>query len=209
MAEVYQKFTTRGVKLDRTSSLAAIEKQELDCRLHEILLDATCLSNLFNTDPQSLRMEMDMFLEIIISVFSRLTHFDTLRSSKPQTPVLDAVYHIAITMFMMETFLQPDGRQILQFDPVVARFSEILSHGVDKLDSHLKLWLLLIGGIWAPNGTNESIVTSGLRDVTQQLGVKSWEDLRGAIQYFPWIKAIHEQRGCDLWNMATKFEYVS
>ncbi|PYH91363.1 hypothetical protein BO71DRAFT_51560 [Aspergillus ellipticus CBS 707.79] len=203
MSDVYDTLAAKGFILDRGPTASSIRPNGLNPYLREILIDVTCVANLINSFPIH-RMEghinIRTFLEILVSVLSRLIHFCPLKAPKPERRV-DAAYHIGLTVFMMTLFLQFDHRRILDYESVSLRLKDVVEDELEDYDAELATWLMFIGGIWTSGDVDREWLIFRIARVVNQLGMKRWEEVRDLVKKFPWINALHDELGLGQWGL--------
>lgn len=199
MSKVRENFKSRGLNFDIISAPQAIQPNGLDSALYEIFVDVRYLTTLLNSTLPGPVLDVNTFLEMIISVCSRLIRYHPLQDFR-QISSLDAVYHIGLIIFMMTSFLQLDGRQILKYDLVALRLKEVLDGNLDGLNDELLLWLVVMGGIWASGGSDGAWLIPRTRELAGRLRIDHWVDARRIISRLPWIKVLHDEGGCALWK---------
>lgn len=201
MSEVQSTLRSQGFNFDRNPERNGTQHIGLNWNLHLILSDVKCVTRLINNLQPGQILRFEIFLEIILSVCSRLISFHPLNSPK-KLPRVEAVYHIGLTIFMMTLFLQHEGRQIMKFDLVFTRLKDILDGELDDLDDRLVLWLLIIGSIWTSGGTDGSWLIEKLRLTAQRMNLKNWEEVRDCLSAYPWVKMVHDRPGRVVWKRA-------
>jgi hypothetical protein len=199
MSKVRHTFESKGLNLDLISAPSLVRHDRLDLTLHEILLDARRLTSILNSISPGLILDCNTFLEMIISICSRLIRYHPLQDFK-QISSMEAVYHIGLTIFMMTSFLQLDGRQILRYDLVTLRLKETLDDDLEELDDDLVLWLMIIGGIWTLGGTDGAWLIPRIRKLAGRLGIDVWADVLNVVSRFPWIGVLHDEAGREVWK---------
>jgi hypothetical protein len=199
ISEVRRTFESKGLDFDKIAPVSSIQQDELDPTLYEILVDVRCLTSLLNTISPGLILDTNSFLEIIISICSRLIRYHPLQDYK-QISSQDAVYHTGLTIFMMTSFLQLDGRQILRYDLVTKRLKEVLSEASDEVEDSLALWFMIIGGIWLSGGSDGEWLAPRIRDLAEKMGFDAWSDVLKIVRQYPWIGILHDEPGSQLWS---------
>jgi hypothetical protein len=199
MSTVRENFKSTGLNFDIIFAPQATQPNGLDPVLYEILVDVRYLTSLLNSTLPGFVLNVNTFLEMIISVCSRLIRYHPLQDFK-QISSLDAVYHIGLIIFMMTSFLQLDGRQILKYDLVALRLKEVLDGNLDGLDDELVLWLVVMGGIWASGGSDGAWLIPRTRELAGRLRIDHWADARRIMSRLPWIEVPHDEECRTLWE---------
>jgi hypothetical protein len=199
MFEIRNAFKSKGINLDQMPTASTVQKNGLDHTLHEILLDVKYLASLLNSISPGLILDTNTLLEIVISILSRLIRYHPLQDFK-QISSIDAMYHIGLTIFMMTSFLQLGGRQILRYDLVALRLKEVLDGELKEADDDLVLWLMVIGGIWTSGSTNGVWLNERTRELAERMGIDTWADAVRIVDRYPWIEALHEKVGLAFWS---------
>ncbi|KAH8812227.1 hypothetical protein F5884DRAFT_784799 [Xylogone sp. PMI_703] len=201
MHEVRHTLPTMGFCLDYDSATSAIRHTGLNSNLNEVLLDVLSLSSLLNKIPPGRTLDLYIFQEMLVSIVCRLIEFRPLQSPRPESNV-EAAYHIGLTIYMMSLFLQHDHRRILEYDLVPLCLREVLDNGLEsEHDRDLLIWLMFIGCIWVSQSPDEQWLVLRTRNLLQQLGINTWTQVRSSVIKFPWLDALHEQLGRNIWNV--------
>lgn len=189
-----------GFSFNRTVAESTIHHHELNPYLHEILLDVTNVSILFNNIPPNTSMNYLTFAELVHSICYRLSRFQPLHEPSSLSD-LEEVYHIGLTMFMITLFMQFDhSRRVLKCDAVFSRLRSVLYRDLSGLDNDLVLWILFMGGIWITNGPDDSWLNWKIKEMALSMGIDSWTEIYSVICTFPWIKKLHDEPGSTLWK---------
>lgn len=200
MSTIKQTFQENGLDPNGLSTTLTLEYESLDSILLEVLVDVKYLTSLLNTVSPGLTMDVNTFLEIIISISSRLIAYRPLQHFK-QISNIDAVLHIGLTICVVTSFLQLNERQLLRYDLVTLRFKEVLDVSSDNVADELLLWLVIMGGIWT---SDESWLIPRIRTLAERLGIYAWEEARALIRELPWIGVLHDEPGHAFWNRALR-----
>jgi hypothetical protein len=102
----------------------------------------------------------------------------------------------------MTLFMQFDHKRILRCDLVSTRCQNVLDRELGELDDDILLWLALIGGMWIDKGPDKTRNNWKIRRLASNMGISAWSEARAALSPFPWVKAIHEIPGLNVWDSA-------
>ncbi|KAE8370606.1 hypothetical protein BDV27DRAFT_35461 [Aspergillus caelatus] len=196
MAEVWNKLTTLGHRLDH---VPVTPWNDLHPYLNTICSDIMYLCCLLNCDPRRPILDFLGFEETFVSICYRLLQFIPMQDSACQIDTQTAC-HLGLLMFTMATFFQVGQKQIIDFKALSLRFQNFLDGDLCEVDDGLSLWLITLGGIWCSKDLNRGLVASRIGLLARQQGISSWSELRGWLGKFPWIHALHDQPGHELWN---------
>lgn len=97
-------------------------------------------------------------------------------------------------------FLQYDRRRILNYSLIPVCLKEAVQDELHEHEDYFSLWLMIIGGIWISDETENAWLASRLRLMAKRLGLDSWEMVRDSVRQYPWINGLHDQPGHDLWT---------
>jgi hypothetical protein len=199
MPEARVMLEAEGFSFDRSVAQSTIHNHNLNPYLHEILIDVTNISILFNEIPPNTKLKYLTFAEIVHSMCYRLLRFQPLHEPSSLSDLED-VYHIGLTLFMITLFMQFDQQRLLKCDAVFSRLRSILYRDLAELDNDLVLWILFMGGIWITDGPDYSWLHWKIRKLTLSMGIDSWTEICSVISAFPWIKNLHNEPGVALWE---------
>lgn len=198
MSEVRRNLSSMGLKFDPISMCQELQEGGINPYLRDILIDTMRVAALFNDPPTGQTLELNTFLEIVISICCRLIRFRSLQSPTPESKK-EAALHIGLITFMTTLFLQWDSRRIVEYNSISLRLTEVLHEEFDAQDNDLLLWLLLIGSLWF-SPTSGHWITQKMRILTVHLDTHNWPGVRDHICRFPWISALHDHTGRAVWN---------
>ncbi|KAE8547823.1 hypothetical protein EYB25_009616 [Talaromyces marneffei] len=199
MPQARAMLEAEGFSFDRTKAESAIHHYDLNPYLHEILLDVTNVSILFNEIPPNTRLNYLTFAEVVHSICYRLHRFQPLHETSSLSN-LEKVYHIGLTLFMITLFMQFDQHRLLKCDAVFSRLRSILYRDLDEIDNNLALWILFIGGIWITDGPDDSWLHWMIKKMTISMDIDTWPEICSVISAFPWIHNLHDKPGITLWE---------
>ena len=199
MPHVRTVLASWGIKFDRAAAEARVRHQVLDAYLHDTIIDVVCVCTLFNYEIGSRQLDLLTFQEMEYSLCYRLLNFRALNDAS-KTPV-QAAYHIGLLMLMMTMFLRFDRRRVLDYRRTTLELSNTLDNWPDDGDNELLLWLTIVGGIWISGDLDNEWLHPKIRQVSQNLGLASWDAVLGVIKKFPWLHALHDVPGRELWGI--------
>jgi hypothetical protein len=176
---------------------------KMDPFLHQILLDVTGITSLFNTDHTGFKLDASALQELIVSVGCRLVRFHPL--SEPQLENrLESAFHIGLTALVTTLFLQFGRRRFLKYGLVTQYLREVIDRGLDGEDNDLMLWLLFLGGISVLKEVDEAWLALRIYQAVRSLNIEDWAGLHSCLIQFPWIKTLHDEPGKALWDSVVK-----
>ncbi|KAE8147057.1 hypothetical protein BDV25DRAFT_169418 [Aspergillus avenaceus] len=200
MAEVWNKLASSGHCFDYAP---VTPLNDLHPYLNGVSSDIMNLCYLLNCDPSQPILDLLGFEETFVSICYRLLRFIPIQDSTCQFDT-QTVYHLGLLIFTMTTFFQVGRKQIIHFKALSLRFQNFLDSGPSELEDSLRLWLLTIAGVWCSKDLNRDLVASKIRLLVQNQGIGGWGELRGFLEKFPWIHALHDQAGLELWNQVQR-----
>ncbi|EHK20396.1 uncharacterized protein TRIVIDRAFT_48760 [Trichoderma virens Gv29-8] len=193
-------------KLDIVGDAAAKCPQHdmLEPYLHDILVDTMGVVLLFNNGVQ---LDLETLQEMILSLGYRIIQFHPSGEER-RLWLLQASYHIGLTIFTLTVFLHAGRRQILDYERVDRRLKEILDTDLEDHYPELALWLSMLGGLWASDGYDGHWLPPRIRPMAMRLDIHSWEEVYTIIDHFPWVHALHDDSGRALWDQAHQDESI-
>jgi hypothetical protein len=194
--DIHSELASKGLD---TVAVFSTPNHKLDPGLYRILLDTIDFTNLLNSITSGTTLDLEMFQEAKTSICSRLVRFHPFQSTK-QMSVIEAAYHIGLTIYMMTLFLQFDGRRLLQFDLVSKQLKKVLNGHIAEVDVELALWLAFVGSIWLASELDGLWLLSMARNLARRLQIENWTDAHRIISKFPWLHTLHSPQGLILWN---------
>jgi hypothetical protein len=171
--------------------------------MDDIMVDIFGICSFYNTNLPHTTLDITLFLEIEASVCYRLLRFHPLGSPWSDAGGLDAAYHIGVTGLMMSMLLRFDKRRALDYSLVTRCLWHVLDGpSLDESKHELKLWVMMMGGLWISGEDNVDLLASRIRATSQRLGLETWPAVLGRVAKFPWIHALHDEPGRELWEKA-------
>ncbi|KAJ5574042.1 uncharacterized protein N7459_008469 [Penicillium hispanicum] len=199
MSEVRRTLASRGHHLDFSSVPPLVRDNELDSHLYSILSDLVGLCSLLNNNPHQPILDFLVFEEIFVSICYRLHRFRSLNDARTQHDS-QTVCHLGLLMFTMVTFFQLNRTRIIDFRRASLCFKNFLSSELCTLENDATLWLMVLGGICHLGDDDMDWIAWKIRQLIQRRGMNSWEYVRSFLCKLPWIHAVHDQPGRELWN---------
>lgn len=200
MAELWNKLASGGHRLDYAP---VTPLNDLHPYLNKICSDIANLCCLINRDPRQPILDLLGFEETFVSICYRLLQLIPMQDTACQIDT-QTVFHLGLLIFTMTTFFQVGQKQIIDFKALSLRFQNFLDSDPSELEESLSLWLVTLGGIWCPKDLNRDLVASRICLLAQQQGIGSWSEFRSCLGRFPWIHALHDQPGLELWNQVQR-----
>lgn len=185
-----------------SGSTTPILSCNLDSTLYDLLLDSIDLSNTLNKGiycPDYHRLDLQRTL---VTFGCRLLRFQAVGSGYTCSET-DAVYHIALLLFMMTLFFQYDGRGIWRFPLVSQRLKDALTRNItskEKECNTLILWASLMGAIWTMADGEDQWIVSVVREMVHVMEIADFDDMLSRLGSFPWVHSIHDGPARSLWN---------
>jgi hypothetical protein len=151
------------------------------------------------------------YQDVIISIMQRLVDCAPLKAPRPPRPV-DDVCQLGLVAFMM-TIMYRNGRMRATYSALLAKLLRVRLGTYDeepsvRVDSYpsLRLWLVFFYAFSTLEGEQRhderAFVAWHVRTRAAALGVTTWEDARAHLSRFPWIAAMHDSPGKNLWESA-------
>lgn len=198
MELVRSNLASQGIKFDRAAAEATLRHQVLDVNLHNVIIDSICVCKLFNHEIGNRQIDLVTFQEMVYSICYRLLNFRRL-DDLSRTPA-QAAYHIGLTMIVMSMFLRFDRRRVLDYRLVTCALSDTLDNWPTDGDDELLLWLMTVGGIWISGELGNEWLHPLIRRTSRKIGIESWDSVLDIVKTFPWLHALHDVPGRELWE---------
>jgi hypothetical protein len=173
----------------------------LHASLQQILLDVNSIASHFNSDQIAFRVDPQMLQEITVSVGCRLVRFHTL-AGPPLKGRCESAYHIGLAAFVGTLFLQFGRRRYLKYKLIAQSIRDVVERGLNEEDADLFMWLLFIGGVSVLAGPDKAWLVPKIHQAARSLGITTWDGVQQCLVLFPWIKALHDEAGRELWTLA-------
>ncbi len=177
----------------------------LSTNLRNLLIDVMFLASLMNHAVAGVAPKMTAikFHNTILVLGYRLLKIKPLGVSLGAPPSHNGVY-LGLTAFLLTFFQGWDGRV-----PCNALLSKLLlaearrPQSLARDDQEILLWLLHMGaassGLW-----EHPVWVTVTKHTLHELGIQSWESVKGVLVRFPWINAVHDAFGQALWSACNK-----
>lgn len=171
-----------------------------DSEFQLVFVDLMILTHLLNYDPNCFKFEPAAFQDALISVCYRLLHNYTSPGTRSDND-MEHVCRLGLLALLTTVIYQFNPRR-LTYDLLASRFRSALekAFSIRSGDEMTSLWLLFIGGITVFQNTEMTWLLSRIR--THSLfHVDSWEITRKTFGELPWMNAINDRHGYELWKL--------
>ncbi|KAF2659127.1 hypothetical protein K491DRAFT_591752, partial [Lophiostoma macrostomum CBS 122681] len=200
MHEIKTKLCSEEASQARFASIPPQALPKTFPDLHDVLSDVITLETFINNMPAKQTLDVDTFVEMLISILSRLLQTGSILDTDLSTNT-ETVWHMGTLIFMMSLFLQHNGQQAINFELVTLRIRVVLDHHLEGVDAGLRLWLMYMSAMWLAEDTDHrKWINSKIRSLNGQLGMESWEAVRRRITVFPWIHRVHDKPAYMVWE---------
>ena len=187
-----------------------IEEQLLSTtsRLSSIMLGVVNFANLLNGREREGQPKLDplTYTETLVSLLYRLIEIAPLGQLRfmSRSPY-DDVRQIAMLVFMttlLPKYVRDESSHLLS-DRLESAVQDLHATFADTQDSgtSLLLWSLFIGGVSDLNFTDHWWL---ILETCERLDLSDWQAVRRQLCEFPWIHALHDGLGQDLWGDAQR-----
>ncbi len=170
---------------------------ELRC----VVVDLMSISRLLNGSRMCFRLEPYAFQDILVSVCYRLLHHHPAAGDRPENDNENAC-HLGLLAFMTTLLFQHGRSQRLSYKLL----AEKLRNGIRDTSSNVTmeetifLWLPFIGGISVFRAVDRPWLLPLIKTRLFALNIDSWRIARDKIRKLPWIDAVHDRPGRELWQ---------
>lgn len=180
------------------NDMTFIPNDNLNPYLYTIFCDTVEVCSLLNENIQQPILDLINLEEIFVSICYCLLRFNPIHQL---TEKIDsqAALSVGLLIFTMTAFFQMNEKRIIDFNALSVRFESLLRGDLSGLGDDLSLWLLAMGGIWFRNQLETDHFVSKMRNVCSRRKIYNWIEFRAYISRFPWIAAIHDRLGEELW----------
>lgn len=134
-----------------------------------------------------------------MSVCYRLLKFRSLDESRKLCD-LQTIYHVGLLLFMMTTFLQFNRHRIMNHKLLSLCLRDALDTETHGEEDGLILWFMVVGGIWVSNDVEGNWLYQRIWETSVRRRIDTWDEVRHIVCMFPWIHALHDQPGYELWS---------
>jgi hypothetical protein len=172
-----------------------------DTALYRVVQDMMNFSALLNSDHTCFKFEPFAYQDILISGCYRLLNRYPLAGDRPETSNDNALYLGLLAL--VTTMLFQHGRALrLTYDLLAEKLRGAIRDTSTNgpMEETTLLWLLFIGGISVFGPNDRSWLLLQIKKCLFALKISSWEAALDTIKSLPWIDAIHENRGQELWQ---------
>jgi hypothetical protein len=176
-----------------------------DPELRGVFADLMSVCDLLNSSHGSYKLEPFAFQEILISVCYRLLHRYPLTGNRPDNAD-EGACQLGI-LALMTTMIFQDGRSPrISYDLLAERLrSTIKSFSSNCVMEEVNfLWLLFVSGISVFKVTGRAWLLPCITKCVSTLNLGSWKAARDKFKKYPWIDAIHDELGQELWQESTR-----
>lgn len=179
--------------------------RQLSADLQRLLRDVTDLAWLVNDTSVKHRPKLNgyPFHDNLVMLGYRLVQINPLGGPRRMSHV-ENVVHLGLTAFII-SFLRGFDRRIPEI-PILcelARSAAQDSFGNEQENQELLLWILFVGAASIFKHLDDAWLIPKTNQAIQTLDLHSWEDLVRTLVKFPWVNAVHDTAGQELWNRVT------
>ncbi|KAI1816352.1 hypothetical protein GGS20DRAFT_538637 [Poronia punctata] len=178
--------------------------QSAGAGLRGVVTDALNLTHLLREQENRIRkLEPAAFQSTIIYFGYRLIEIDLFHQDFTADNSFDKLIHLALIGFM-NTFWLGIGWQIVKFPLMMERFRQAAQYSLSPCLNGQKtlLWALFIGRMSLATTADDSWMIPKIRMLADQLRLRSWPEVSGILQEFPWVNVVHQGPGQKLWDIA-------
>ncbi|KAJ4301484.1 hypothetical protein N0V90_003576 [Kalmusia sp. IMI 367209] len=198
LPEIKANLEAMNIPFDRDSAQKQIQHPSLNPRFLDILLDVINTSTLFNDLLSTHRVDLYTFQEILVSICYRLFAFDAQRNT--EKPTIQDAYLVGLKLFMMSLFLQVGRQRLMEYDNMTCRLRGVLERGALDGEDELKLWLLMMGGVWILDDVDAEWLVPMAKEQARRMGLSRWDEAYEVLRKYPWIEALHDESGRTVWE---------
>ena len=169
--------------------------------LRDVLIDLLSISHFFNDSRVFVKLDPYAYQEILIVVCYQLLHRNPLLRAGFGDVNENACY-LGLLAIVTKLLFQHGRSQRFPYNLLAER----LRHAIKSSLSHKLveettcLWVLFVAGISVFGDTDWMGLIPDIRTLLSRLNIDSWENARDKIKALPWINAVHDKPGRELWQ---------
>lgn len=154
--------------------------------------------------PGKAKMVALQYQDVLIWLWQRLIDFAPLSEKRPLDP-LDDMWHLGLLTFLATitwptSFLRGLNCGLLQKLVRERINSKVL---LERGDDYrvLWFWVVFVYAMLLPKDSHEQLPVRQIREMAEELNIKTWEEATVAFRPLPWIGIIHDEPGKKLWRL--------
>ncbi|KAF4339746.1 Argininosuccinate synthase [Fusarium beomiforme] len=140
--------------------------------------------------PGRAKMTGLQYQDVLISMWQRLVDFAPLGGTRPQD-LMDDVWQLALLAFLVTVTW-------LLMEHVENRVLPLRGEEYGPL----WFWVVFVYGLSLADENCDKRILEAIWETSQNLGIRTWDDLKHKIKPFPWIGIVHDVPGRALWEAA-------
>ncbi|TVY64396.1 hypothetical protein Focb16_v015795 [Fusarium oxysporum f. sp. cubense] len=155
--------------------------------------------------PGKAKMSGLQYQDVLISMWQRLVDFAPLSGARPQD-LMDDVWQLALLAFLVTVTWSASYLKSVHCKLLHKLLREhiknrsLLTKGEEYRP--LWLWIVFVYGLSLTNGDCGTLVLDEIREASNLLEIRNWEEARAKVKPFPWIGIVHNVPGRALWEAA-------
>ncbi|PCD28902.1 hypothetical protein AU210_011452 [Fusarium oxysporum f. sp. radicis-cucumerinum] len=155
--------------------------------------------------PGKAKMSGLQYQDVLISMWQRLGDFAPLSGARPQD-LMDDVWQLALLAFLVTVTWSASYLKSVHCKLLHELLREhiknraLLAKGEEYRP--LWLWIVFVYGLSLTNGDCGTLVLDEIREASNLLEIRNWEEARAKVKPFPWIDIVHNVPGRALWEAA-------
>jgi hypothetical protein len=174
---------------------------QLHAEIQDLVIDIANLCWLLSGGTLSgTKLDGYTFHDTLILMGYRLVQISPLGGSRPLSD-LDSLVQLSLLSFLVAFFYALGGtRPAFVLLSNLAR-SAVQGHTVDKgEDQELLIWIMCMGQGTIFGKSDDAWLIPKLRQAQLALGLNTWDDVRKLLPRYPWVDALHDKPGKELWE---------
>lgn len=172
-----------------------------DTVLRDVLIDLMSISYFFNDSHVFVKLDPYAYQEILIVVCYQLLQRNPLLCEGFED-VNENACHLGLLVLVTKLLFQHGRSRKFPYHLLLerVRFSIQSSLSNKLVAETTRLWLLFVAGISVFGDTKLMLLMPQIRILLSGLNIDSWENARKTIKTLPWIDAVHDKPGKELWQ---------
>lgn len=172
-----------------------------DPELRGVFVDLMSVCDLLNNSHGCFKLEPFVFQEILISVCYRLLHQYPLAGNRPANDD-ESACQLGILALLTTMIFQNGRSPRISYDLMAERLRNTITSISNNCvtEEVTFLWLLFVVGISVFQVTGRTWLLPIIKKCVSTLGLGSWQAARDRFRAYPWIDAIHDELGQELWQ---------
>lgn len=172
--------------------------------LRDLLVDILSISHYFNDSSAFIRLDPQAYQEMLILLCYRILHRKSLLD-EGFANVNEHACYLGLIALVTKLLFQYGRPQKFPYSLLVKSLRQAIegSLGNELIKKTTCLWLLFLAGPSVFDDAEWTQFKPRIRILFSSLHIDSWETANQKISILPWINAVHNNPGEELWQEIT------